>query len=48
MCLNRLFAAAFISDGVTSKPSTGNLVNEWAVYDNSGDTPILLVEEKTL
>ena len=23
ICLNRLFAAAFISDGVTSKPSTG-------------------------
>lgn len=22
-----------------------DLVDEWAVYDNSGDTPILLVEE---
>ncbi len=23
-----------------------NLVNEWAIYDNSGDTPILLEEEQ--
>ena len=25
-----------------------NLVIEWAIYDNSGDTPILLEEEKNL
>ena len=43
MLRNRLSAADLTQVGGTSRRYR-NLVDEWAVYDNSGETPILLEE----